>query len=122
MNQRNKLWSGSIKRLLICTGLILALMSMVIPFGFTHAQGVRVKPEMTFPDHYPYSGFHGMGHILTISENDTVIDDKVFAFSSDVTYHTLEIENASRAFFRASHRVGFLLNSEGKIKSLWLLE
>ena len=122
MNQRNKLWSGRIKRLLICTGLILALMSMVIPSGFAHAQNGRVKPEMVFPDHYPYSGFHGMGTILTISENDAVIDDKVFAISPDAAYHTLEIENASRAFFRAGQRVGYLLDSEGKIKSLWLIE
>ena len=122
MNQRNKVWSGGIKRFLICTGLVLVLMGMVIPSGFAHAQGGRVKPEMVFPDHYPYSGFHGMGYILTISRNEAVIDDKVFAFSPDVAYHTLEIENASSAFFRSEMRVGYLLDSEGKIKSLWLIE
>ena len=122
MNQRNKLSSGRMKRLVICIGLILALMSMVIPFGFAQAQNGRVKPEMAFPDHYPYNGFHGMGTILTISENDAVIDDKVFAFSSDVAYHTQEIENASSAFFRAGQRVGYILDLEGNIKSLWLLE
>ena len=122
MNQRNKVWSGGIKRFLICTGLVLVLMGMVIPSGLAHAQGGRVKPEMAFPDHYPYSGFHGMGYILTISMDVTVIDDKVFAFSPDVAYHTLEIENASSAFFRPGMRVGYLLDSEGKIKSLWLIE
>ena len=122
MNQRNKVWSGGIKRLLICTGLVLALMGMVIPSGLAHAQSGRVKPEMVFPDHYPYGGFHGMGHIVTISRNEVVIDDKVFAFSWDVTYHTLEIENASRAFFRTGQRVGYLLDSEKEIKSLWLIE
>ena len=122
MNQRNKLWSGGIKRFIICTGLILALMSMVIPFGFAHAQSERVQPEMAFPDHYPYSGFHGMGTILTISRSDVVIDDEVFAFSPDVAFHTLEVENASSAFFRTGQRVGYLLDLDGNIKSLWLLE
>ena len=122
MDQRNKVWSGRMKRLLICAGLVLAVTAMMMPPGLAHAQGTWVKPEMAFPDHYPYSGFHGMGTILTISENDAVIDDKVFAFSPDVTYHTLEIENASSAFFRPEMRVGYLLDPEGNIKSLWLIE
>jgi hypothetical protein len=122
MNQRNKLWSGGMMRFLICTGLILVLMGMVIPSGFAHARGGRVKPEMVFPDHYPYSGFHGMGSILKISRDVAVIDDEVFAFSPDAAYHTLEIENASSAFFFPDMRVGYILNSEGKIVSLWLIE
>ena len=122
MDQRNKVWSGGMKKYLIFMGLILAIMTMMMPPGLAHAQGGWVKPEMAFPDHYPYSGFHGMGTILTISGTDTVIDDKVFAFSPDVTYHTLEIENASSAFFRPDMRVGYLLDLEGNIKSLWLLE
>jgi hypothetical protein len=122
MNQRNKVWSGRMKRFLICTGLVLVLVGMIIPCDLAHAQGGRVKPEMVFPDYYPYSGFHGMGYILTISKDEVVIDDKVFVFSPDVTYHTPEIENASSAFFRPEMRVGYLLDSEGKIKSLWLIE
>jgi len=122
MNQRNKVWSGGIKRFLICTGLVLALMGMVFPCEFAHAQGRRVKPEMVFPEHYPYSGFHGMGYIFTISKDDAVIDDKVFVLSPDVAYHTLEIENASSAFFRPEMRVGYLLDSKKEIKSLWLIE
>jgi hypothetical protein len=122
MNQKKKVWSGGMKRFLLCTGLILVLMGMVVPSGVAQAQGGRVKPEMVFPDHYPYSGFHGMGYILTISRDVAVIDDKVFEFSPDVTYHTLEIENASSAFFRPEMRVGYLLDSEGEIKSLWLIE
>ena len=122
MVQRNKMWSGGMKRLLICAGLMLAMMAMMMPPGLAHAQSRWVKPEMAFPDHYPYNGFHGMGTILTISGNDAVIDDKVYAISPDVTYHTLEIENASSAFFRPGMRVGYLLKSEKEIESLWLIE
>jgi hypothetical protein len=122
MNQKNKVWSDRIKRFLICTGLVLVFVGMVIPSGLIHAQSVRVKPEMVFPDHYPYGGFHGMGYILTISMDIAVIDDEVFAISPDAAYHTLDIENASRAFFGPGMRVGYLLDSEGNIQSLWLLE
>jgi hypothetical protein len=122
MNQRNKVWSGGMKRFLICTGLVLVVMGMVIPSGLAYAHSGRVKPEMVFPDHYPYSGFHGMGYILEISKDVAVIDDKVFAISPNAAYHTLEMENASRAFFRPGMRVGYLLDSEGKIESLWLIK
>lgn len=122
MNERKKVWPGGMKRLLICTGLVLAIMGMVLPSGLAHAQGGRVKPEMVFPDYYPYGGFQGMGYILTISQNEIVIDDKVFKLSPDAIYRTLEIENASRAFFRPGMKVGYLLKAEKEIKSLWLIE
>jgi hypothetical protein len=122
MNQRNKVWPGGMKKLLICAGLVLVLMGMAIPSSLAHAQGRRVKPEIVFPDHYPHGGFHGMGYILTISKNEVVIDDKVFVLSPNVAYHTPEVENASSAFFRTGHRVGYLLKSEKEIKSLWLIE
>ena len=76
---------------------------------------------MVFPEHYP-NGFHGMGHILKITGDEIVVDDKVFALSSDVTYHTLDIENASSGFFQPGKRVGYVFDSEGKIKSLWMIE
>lgn len=120
MKQNNRLCFGGIRKALLYTGLILVLTGIGVPYGF--CQGVKwVKPEMVFPEHYPY-GFHGMGYILSISNNEAVIDDKVFALSPDVAYHTLEIENASSAFFRPGIRVGYLLKSEKEIKSLWLIE
>ena len=121
MNERKKVWPGGMKRLLICTGLVLAIMGMVLPSGLAYAGG-RVKPEMAFPDHYPYSGFHGMGYILRITEDEAVIDDTIFAFSPDVVYYTPEIKNASSAFFHPGMRVGYILDSEGNIISLWLIE
>ena len=97
MCQKKKVCFGGIKKPLICLGLILFLMGGVLHFGFAHAQGL-VKPEMAFPEYYPY-GFHGMGYILDITLSDIVIDDILFAFSTDVVCHTLETENASSAFF-----------------------
>jgi hypothetical protein len=121
MKQNSKIRFGGINKSLICIGLVLFIVGMVIPCSFAQAQSRLVKPEMVFPEHYPY-GFHGMGYIGMIGQDQIVIDDKGFALSPDVTYHTLEIENASSAFFRAGQRVGYLLDSEGKIKSLWMIK
>ena len=121
MKQNKKGWFGRRKRFLICIGLVLFLVGMVIPCGFAHAQSRLVKPEMVFPEYYPY-GFHGMGYILSIEQAQIVIDDSVYALSSDVTYHTLEIENASSAFFRQGKRVGYILADQKVIKSLWMIE
>jgi len=101
--------------------MVLVLMGMVIPSVLTHAQGQWVKPEMVFPDHYPY-GFHGMGEIGRIGENDIVIDDSHFALSPGIKYHTLNIKNASKAFFRPGMKVGYLIASEKNIISLWMIE
>jgi hypothetical protein len=110
------------KRFLICTGMVLTIIGMVMPSGLTHAYTGRVKPEMRLPDHYPYIGFHGMGLLSVILENSVVIDDQEFVLSPDVVYHTLEVENASKAFIRPEVRVGYLLDSERKIVFLYLLE
>lgn len=121
MKQNKKGWFGRRKKSLICIGLVLFMVGMVIPCGFAHGQSQLVRPEMAFPEYYPY-GFHGMGYILSIEQDQIVIDDNVYALSPDVTYHTLEIKNASSAFFRPGMRVGYLFDSEEKIKSLWMIE
>jgi hypothetical protein len=122
MNQNMKVRFGRIKKSLICIGLFLFMAGMAMtPFGFALAQERLIRLEMDFPDYYPY-GFHGMGTILSIERDRVVIDDKGFALSSAVTYHTLEIEHASSAFFRPGKRVGYLFDSERRIKSLWMIE
>ncbi len=121
MKQNKKGWFGRRKKSLICIGLVLFMVGMVIPCGFAHGQSQLVRPEMAFPEYYPY-GFHGMGYILSIEQDQIVIDDSLYALSPDVTYHTLEIENASSAFFRPGKRVGYRFDSKGKIKSLWMIE
>ena len=120
MNQNNEVWFGRMKKALIYTGLVLVLMGIAVHSGFSQGGGL-VKPEMVFPEHYPY-GFHGMGEIGRIGEDDIVIDDTHFALSPDVTYHTVEIENASKSFFRPGMMVGYLLTHEKVIKSLWKIE
>jgi hypothetical protein len=121
MKQNSKIRFGGTKKSLVCIGLVLFMVGTVIPCGFAHAQSRLVKPEMVFPEHYPY-GFHGMGCILSIEQDQIVIDDKLYALSPDVAYHTLEIENASKAFFRAGQRVGYRIDLEGNIESLWMIE
>ena len=118
--KQKKVWFERMTKPLICIGLALFLVSVAIPSGFIHAGG-RVKPEMRLPEYYPY-GFDGMGHIFSITRDEVVIDDEGFTLSPEVEYHTLDIEDASSAFFREGAFVGYLLRSESEIVSLWLLE
>ena len=124
MDQRNKMWSGGMKRLLICAGLMLAMMAMMMPPGLAHAQSRWVKPEMAFPDHYPYNGFHGMGHIndILIDKNLVVIDDMTFKLYATTEYHTPDQEHASSALFIPGKFVGYLKDSANTIVSMWLIE
>ena len=120
MKQNNRLWFGRIGKALLCAGLILVLMGIGVPSGI--CQGAKwVKPEMVFPEHYPY-GFHGMGEIGRIGVRDIVIDDAHFELSPEVKYHTLNIKNASKAFFRPGMRVGYIIAHEKVIESIWLIE
>ena len=123
MKQKNRVWiGGGMSKVLICMAWVLAVGAMALPSIGHSQQGLdMVKPEMVMPKHYPY-GFDGMGEIGRIGYEDIVIDDKHFALSPDVTYHTLNIRNASKAFFRPGMRVGYLIAYEKVIKSVWLIE
>ena len=103
MNQSKKAWL-SIEKTLICIGLALFLVGASMPSGLVRAGG-WVKPEMVFPEHYPY-GFHGMGTIYSIAGDKVVIDDEGFTLAPSVEYHTLNIENASNALFQPGKKVG----------------
>ena len=120
MQKNNKPWFGKRRRALVWTVLVFVSMGIGVPSGL--CQGAKwVKPEMVFPEHYPY-GFHGMGEIGRIGVRDIVIDDGHFALSKEVEFHTLNIKNASKAFFRPDMKVGYILAYEKVIKSIWLIE
>jgi hypothetical protein len=120
MKKNNSQWFGGIWKALFYTGLILVLMGIGVPSGF--CQGAKwVKPEMVFPEHYPY-GFHGMGEVGRVGERDIVIDDAHFELAPGVKFHTLDTKNASKAFFRPGMRVGYIISHEKVIESIWLIE
>ena len=83
----------------------------------------KVKPEWKMPDFYPADGFDGMGRINEIVVNDgiVVIDDSEFRLSSYAEYHTPTYKNAPGALFKQGDQVGYILDSEKNITSMWLI-
>jgi hypothetical protein len=83
----------------------------------------KVKPEWRMPDFYPADGFDGMGLINDISLKDgmVVINDTEFKLSPYAEYHTPTYKNAPGALFRQGDKVGYILDSEKNITSMWLI-
>jgi hypothetical protein len=84
---------------------------------------LRVKPEWKMPDYYPAQGFDGMGYIhdIAIGEDRVVINDSEFRISPSTEYHTPTFEHASGALFKEGDQVGYILDSEKTITSMWLI-
>ena len=122
MKTNNRMFTGRITRIIICTGLAIFLLSIAIPPGVGLAQG-KVKPEWVMPKHYP-NGFDGMGRIDSISEDrgEVVIDEIMFKLSPSVEYHTPTASNVSSALFGPGSQVGYEMDSEHQITSIWLIE
>lgn len=98
--------------------LILALMALLAGVGST---GSNSEGGVGLPKHYP-DQFSGFGRIDRIASDEIVIDDLLYRLASSVTYHTPTRTNASRSWFRTGNLVGFVLNSEQEIVSLWLIQ
>ncbi|HJX34026.1 MAG TPA: hypothetical protein VJ373_02525 [Desulfatiglandales bacterium] len=83
----------------------------------------KVKPEWKMPDFYPADGFDGMGRINEIVVNDgiVVIDDSEFRLFPYAEYHTPTYKNAPGALFKEGDQVGYILDSEKNITSMWLI-
>jgi hypothetical protein len=120
MKENNKIFLGRIKHILICSGLVLFIVSSAIPARVAHAQR-RVKGEWVLPKHYP-DGFDGMGHIDRIAKDEIVIDDVLLRLSPSVTYRTPKTKHSTSAHFSPGNLVGYLKNSEGEVISLWLIK
>jgi len=83
----------------------------------------KVKPEWKMPDFYPSDGFDGMGLINDIAVNDgiAVINDSEFKLSPYAEYHTPTYRYAPGALFKKGDKVGYILDSEKNITSMWLI-
>jgi hypothetical protein len=83
----------------------------------------KVKPEWKMPDFYPADGFDGIGSIDDIAVNNgmVVINDTQFKLSPYTEYHTPTYKNAPGALFKQGDKVGYILDSEKNITSMWLI-
>ena len=98
----------------------------LIAFGIGIPAGVsageqKIRGEWILPAHYP-AGFDGYGYIDRIAAEEVVIDESLLRLSPAATYTTLESIVSKREDFTDGDLVGYLLNSEREVISLWLIE
>jgi len=111
---------GTMRRVLLCMGLALFLAVLVMPPGPGHARTFK-KPEVRLPGGYP-PGFHGFGYLDRISAGDIVIEDRLLVLSPAPVFNTPQERNTTAEAFQPGKLVGYLLDSEDRILSLWLIE
>ena len=105
----------------VCLGLAMVFLLSAVPADFSYAQGQFMPEEWKFPDLYP-SGFDGYGKIDTIDHNGVVNADTVWKFSWQIQFATPRDRNAGISSFSEGDTVGYLLNEEHEITSLWYIE
>ena len=106
----------------IIFGITLALIAAGIctPAGVSAGEQ-KVKGEWILPAHYP-AGFDGYGYINRIAAEEVVIDESLLRLSAAATFATQNSVMASMGDFTDGDLVGYLINSEREVISLWLIE
>jgi hypothetical protein len=79
------------------------------------------KEEWKLPGFYP-QGFDGYGHIDRLDMDEIVIDDSLLKLAYNVRYNTPRRKNTTDSDFGVGNVVGYLVNGEGQVVSLWLIE
>jgi hypothetical protein len=100
--------------------ILLLLAAIHLPAGDCLAQERRSEGRI-LPKYYP-ANFSGHGCINRIEGDEVVIDDMLFRFAPDATFHTPKSQYSSRASFRKGVRVGFISRANKKIESLWYID
>ncbi|MBW2065874.1 MAG: hypothetical protein JRJ03_13225 [Deltaproteobacteria bacterium] len=119
VDQRKEIFKNSIL-VLVILGLCSMITGVILPTIPGHAQQ-RVKPEVVLPDHYP-DGFDGYGRIERLGEGEIVIDEELWKLAPDVEYYMPGSPNPSAIPLDEGDLVGYLINEEEKIMSLWLIK
>jgi hypothetical protein len=110
-------------------GLAVIFFGAGIPFPTGAAlAGEKQKQELPKVDGetrlypgYPYR-FDGVGMIDRVGEAELVVSDKLLMLSSGVDLHTPGSSHASIGRFAEGDYVGYQLDTDGAIESLWLLK
>jgi hypothetical protein len=106
----------------VCLGLAMVFMWSAVTVNFSYAQGRFMREEWKVPEFYPQKGFDGYGIIDVIDQDGVVIADTYLKFSRQVRFATPRDRNAGRYAFSVGDTVGYLLNAEREVTSLWYIE
>jgi len=119
VKENKKIIIRRIRDTMICVGLAIFFVGTAVTSSVSYAQR-RVKPEWVMPKHYP-NGFDGMGHIDRITDDEVVIDDISMPLSTYAEFHTPTETDVSRGLFVPGKFVGYIVDSEHQIVSMWLI-
>jgi len=110
------------------SGLILASMSFAPGFGpDAAAQSIRrgqsaVTYDGERPVHPGYPRLFDLyGRIDRLTNDEAVIGDSLYRIAPAAAYHTPNQRHALPSMLQAGDVVGCLTDSDGKIKSIWLI-
>jgi len=108
----------------VCLGLAMMFLLSAVPANFSYAQegeGRHMREEWKVPEFYP-RGFDGYGKIERIDQESVVIDDTGWKFSGQIRFATPRDRNAGISAFSAGDTVGYILNEDKEVVSLWYIE
>jgi hypothetical protein len=120
MQRHDKNWR-KLAAAALCVAVAVLMASGVIFGNVSHADGKIFLEEWKLPKFYP-RGFDGYGRIDMMFEDRIVISDSSKKLSSSVVYATPSSSNASKSSFRVGNMVGYLLDQQREIVSLWLIK
>jgi hypothetical protein len=110
--------------------LILALICIIsvsISNGYTETiEILDIEPVSGFERNRNTTGtseaveFDGSGIIFRVDQNAIVINDMLFDLSPVVSYHSADGSSTTKASFGEGKLVGYVLNSQEEILSLWI--
>ena len=120
MEKRYNLSNKRTIGVLIFMGLALLVAGLSFPSSAVSDE-VLEKGRWVKPDHYP-GKFHGMGIIDKIHDDGIIINDRKHFFSLYFRCHTPGEMNVSIFVFREGNYVGYMLNSEHEMETLYLLK
>ena len=103
---------------IVLIGAVL-LGLLVFPTAGPMARSLH-KGEWIQPSGYPI-GFHGWGRLDRVGPDSVIIDDTQYGLAAAAVYNTTEMRDVPLSDLKAGDIIGFLLNAEDEIISLWLI-
>jgi len=120
MHKNRKNFHNRLRQMTAAIALVLISAGICTP-AVAGVGGQKIKGEWILPEYYP-QGFDGYGYVNRIVATEVVIDDSIYRLSPAVTYSTLSSVMATIGDFVEGDLVGYLINSEQEIISLWLIK
>jgi len=120
MQRHDKNWRKSAAKVL-CVGVMVLMASGAIFGNLSYAGGKIFLEEWKLPGFYP-RGFDGYGRIDKIFEDRIIINDSSKKLSNSTVYAVPSSPHASKSTFQVGNTVGYLLDNQKKIISLWLIK